>query len=42
MLIKDIREIRLYAGAGLIVPLSGKLLLMPGLPKELRYLDKFN
>ena len=37
-----IREIRLYAGAGLIVPLSGKLLLMPGLPKEPRCLDKFN
>ena len=37
-----IREIRLYAGAGLIVPLSGSLLLMPGLPKEPRCLDKFN
>jgi len=37
-----IREIRLYAGAGLIVPLSGKLILMPGLPKEPRCLDKFN
>jgi len=37
-----IREIRLYNGAGLIVPLSGKLLLMPGLPKEPRCLDKFN
>ena len=37
-----IREVRLYAGAGLIVPLSGKLLLMPGLPKEPRCLDKFN
>jgi len=37
-----IREIRLYSGAGLIVPLSGKLLLMPGLPKEPRCLDKFN
>ena len=37
-----IREVRLYAGAGLIVPLSGSLLLMPGLPKEPRCLDKFN
>lgn len=37
-----IREVRLYAGAGLIVPLSGGLLLMPGLPKEPRCLDKFN
>ena len=37
-----IREIRLYAGAELLVPLSGALLLMPGLPKEPRCLDKFN
>ena len=37
-----IREVRLYSGAGLIVPLSGSLLLMPGLPKEPRCLDKFN
>ena len=37
-----IREVRLYAGAGLIVPLSGSLLLMPGLPKQPRCLDKFN
>lgn len=37
-----IREIRYYAGAGLLVPLSGGLLLMPGLPKEPRCLDKFN
>ena len=37
-----IREVRYYAGAGLIVPLSGSLLLMPGLPKEPRCLDKFN
>ena len=37
-----IREVRYYAGAGLIVPLSGALLLMPGLPKEPRCLDKFN
>ena len=37
-----IREIRLYAGAGLIVPLSGKLLLMPGLPAKPRCLDEFN
>lgn len=37
-----IREVKLYAGAGLIVPLSGSLLLMPGLPKEPRCLDKFN
>ena len=38
----NIREVRLYAGAGLIVPLSGGLLLMPGLSKEPRCLDKFN
>ena len=37
-----IREIRLYAGAGLIVPLSGALLLMPGLPARPRCLDDFN
>ena len=37
-----IREVRLYAGAGLIVPLSGTLMLLPGLPKEPRCLDKFN
>ena len=37
-----IREVRLYNGAGLIVPLSGSLLLMPGLPKEPRCLDRFN
>ena len=37
-----IREIRYYAGAGLIVPLSGALLLMPGLPKKPRCLDEFN
>jgi len=37
-----IREVRYYAGAGLIVPLSGSLLLMPGLPKEPRCLDRFN
>lgn len=37
-----IREVRLYAGANLIVPLSGDLLLMPGLPKEPRCLNKFN
>ena len=37
-----IREVRLYNGAGLLVPLSGSLLLMPGLPKEPRCLDKFN
>ena len=37
-----IREVRLYAGAGLIVPLSGSLLLMPGLPKKPRCLDEFN
>jgi formate--tetrahydrofolate ligase len=34
-----IREVRLYAGAGLIVPLSGSLLLMPGLPKVPRAVD---
>lgn len=37
-----IREVRLYAGAGLIVPLSGNLILMPGLPKQPRCLDEFN
>lgn len=37
-----IREVRLYAGAGLIVPLSGDLLLMPGLPARPRCLDEFN
>lgn len=37
-----IREVRLYAGAGLIVPLSGSLLLMPGLPAKPRCLDEFN
>ena len=37
-----IRDVRLYSGAGLVVPLSGALLLMPGLPKEPRCLDKFN
>ena len=37
-----IREVRLYAGAGLIVPLSGDLLLMPGLPKKPRCMDEFN
>jgi len=37
-----IRDVKLYAGANLVVPLSGSLLLMPGLPKEPRCLDKFN
>lgn len=37
-----IRDVKLYAGAGLLVPLSGDLMLMPGLPKEPRCLDKFN
>lgn len=37
-----IREVRLYAGAGLIVPLSGNLILMPGLPARPRCLDEFN
>ena len=37
-----IRDVKLYAGANLIVPLSGSLMLMPGLPKEPRCLDKFN
>ena len=37
-----IRDAKLYAGANLIVPLSGSLMLMPGLPKEPRCLDKFN
>lgn len=37
-----IREVRLYAGAGLIVPLSGKLILMPGLPAKPRCLDIYN
>ena len=38
----NIREVRLYAGAGLIVPLSGSLLLMPGLPAKPRCLDEYN
>lgn len=29
----NIREVRLYAGAGLIVPLTGDIMVMPGLPK---------
>ena len=37
-----IREVRLYAGAGLIVPLSGSLLLLPGLPKVPRAVDGHN
>lgn len=37
-----IRDVKLYAGANLVVPLSGSLMLMPGLPKEPRCLDKFN
>lgn len=37
-----IRDVKLYAGANLLVPLSGSLMLMPGLPKEPRCLDKFN
>ena len=37
-----IREVRLYAGAGLIVPLSGSLLMMPGLPKVPRAVDGYN
>jgi formate--tetrahydrofolate ligase len=37
-----IREVRLYAGAGLIVPLSGSLLMMPGLPKVPRAVDGHN
>jgi formate--tetrahydrofolate ligase len=38
----NIREVRLYAGAGLIVPLSGSLLMMPGLPKVPRAVDGNN
>lgn len=37
-----IREVRLYAGAGLIVPLSGSLLMMPGLPKVPKAVDGNN
>ena len=37
-----IRDVKLYAGANLIVPLTGSVMTMPGLPKEPRCLDKFN
>lgn len=37
-----IRDVKLYAGANLIVPLSGNLMLLPGLPKRPRCLDEFN
>ena len=37
-----VREVRLSAGAGFIVPLTGSVMTMPGLPKEPRCLDKFN
>ena len=29
-----VREIRLSAGAGMIVPVCGKMMTMPGLPKH--------
>ena len=29
-----VREVRLSAGAGFIVPLTGAVMTMPGLPKE--------
>ena len=29
-----VKEVRLSAGAGLIVPLCGSILTMPGLPKD--------
>lgn len=36
-----IREIRLFAGAGFIVPLSGSLLMLPGLGKTPRLSDDY-
>jgi formate--tetrahydrofolate ligase len=29
-----VREVRLSAGAGFIVPLTGEMMTMPGLPRE--------
>lgn len=37
----DIREVRLFAGAGFIVPLSGSLLMLPGLGKLPRLSDNY-
>ena len=37
-----IRDVKLYAGANLIVPLSGSVMLLPGLPKKPLCLDEFN
>lgn len=37
----DIREVRLFAGAGFIVPLSGSLLMLPGLGKTPRLSDNY-
>ena len=36
-----IREVRLFAGAGFIVPLSGSLLMLPGLGKVPRLSDNY-
>ena len=36
-----IREVRLFAGAGFIVPLSGSLLMLPGLGKTPRLSDNY-
>ena len=37
-----IRDVKLYAGANLIVPLTGSVMLLPGLPKKPLCLDEFN
>ena len=37
-----IRDVKLYAGANLIVPLTGNVMLLPGLPKKPLCLDEFN
>ncbi|MCM8793502.1 MAG: formate--tetrahydrofolate ligase, partial [Candidatus Omnitrophica bacterium] len=29
-----VREVRIYAGAGFVIPLTGEMMLMPGLPKH--------
>ena len=39
---RDIREVRLFAGAGFIVPLSGSLLMLPGLGKLPRLSDNYS
>ena len=34
-----VREVRIAAGAGFLVPLTGEILTMPGLPKRPHALD---